>query len=67
MQHVPVKAGLAAGWVLLVCIVGLIARFDSVSSWAILAFFAVVPPVVMMWKWNDPPQSLSESIQKARR
>jgi hypothetical protein len=28
---------------------------------------AVVPPLVMMWRWNDPRQTMSETIQHAGR
>jgi hypothetical protein len=40
---------------------------DSFSGWAVLTGVAVVPPLVMMWRWNDPRQTMSESIQDARR
>lgn len=67
MQLLSIKAALAAGWVLVVFVSGVVAHPNSVASWTVLAGFAVIPPLVMMWWWNDPPQSMSESIQKARR
>jgi hypothetical protein len=36
-------------------------------SWALLAGVALLPPLVMMWRWNTPAQTMSEIIQEARR
>ena len=38
-----------------------------ISIWTVLAGVAVVPPLVMMWRWNDPRQTMSESIPEAVR
>ena len=42
-------------------------NLNSPSSWAVLAGVAVLPPIVMMWRWSNPRRTLSESIQEARR
>jgi hypothetical protein len=67
MQLVSIKAVMATVWVSAVCVAGIAGNLNSLSSWTVLAGVAVLPPIVMMWRWNDPPQSMSESIQKARR
>jgi len=67
MQLASIKALSATGWFSAVCIAGIAGNLNSLSSWAVLLGVAVLPPIVMMWRWNDPPQSLSESIQEARR
>ena len=67
MHLLSIKAVLATGWVAAVGIAGLAGNLNSRSSWTVLAGVAVLPPMVMMWRWNDPPQSMSESIQEARR
>ena len=67
MELISVKTVLAIAWVSVVCVVGIAGNTNSLSGWTLLAAVAVVPPLVMMWRWNDPPQSMSESIQKARR
>lgn len=67
MQLVSIKTILAMLWVSTVVIVGLVAHSNSVSSWTFLAGVAVVPPLVMMWRWNDPHQTMSETIQEALR
>jgi hypothetical protein len=61
------KAIFAISWILAVCAVGFTAGATSVSGWSALAVIAVLPPVVMLLLWNDPPQSMSESIREARR
>ena len=67
MQLVSLKAVLATVWVSAVLIAGLAGNLNSLSSWAVLAGVAVLPPIVMMWRWNVPRQTMSESIQEARR
>jgi hypothetical protein len=67
MQLLSLKAVLATVWVSALLIAGLAGNLNSLSSWAVLAGFAVFPPVVMMWRWNAPGQTMSESIQEARR
>jgi hypothetical protein len=67
MQLVSIKAVLATVWVSAVCIAGIAGNLNSLSSWTVLAGVAVLPPIIMMWRWNDPPQTMSESIQEARR
>jgi hypothetical protein len=54
-------------WVSAAFVIGMAGNVDSVSSWTVLTCVAVVPPLVMMWRWNDPRQTMSESIQEARR
>ena len=67
MQLLSIKRVIAILWVSAMCIIGIAAGLGSFSSWAVLAGIAVVPPLVMMWLWNDPHQTMSESIQEARR
>jgi len=67
MQLLSLKAVLATLWVSVALIVGFAGNLHSLSSWTVLAGFALFPPIVMMWRLNDPGQTLSESIQQARR
>ena len=67
MQLVSLKAGLATLWVSVTLIAGIVGNVDSAVSWTALASIAIVPPIVVMWRWNAPPQTMSESIQEARR
>ena len=67
MKLISIKAVVAAVWVLAVIIVGIAGQFGSPLSWTVLASVALLPTIVMMWLWNDPPKSMSESIREARR
>jgi Flp pilus assembly protein TadB len=67
MQLVSIKAVIGMLWVSTVTVVGIAGNLNSVTSWIVLAVVAVVPPLVVMWRWNDPRQTMSESIQEALR
>jgi hypothetical protein len=67
MQLLSIKLVIAALWVSAMFIIGIAGNLDSFSSWAVLTGVAVVPPLVMMWRWNYPRQTMSESIQEALR
>jgi hypothetical protein len=67
MQLDSIKATFAAIWVSAVCTAGIAGSVQSLSGWAILVGLAALPPLVMMWRWNDPHPTLSESIQEALR
>ena len=67
MQLVLIKPVIAVLCISAALIVGIVGNLDSLSSWTVLAGIAVVPPLVMMWRWNDPRQTVSERIPEARR
>ena len=67
MQLVSIKPIIALLWVLAVFVIGIARNLDSFSSWTVVTGVAVVPPLVMMWRWNGPRQTMSESIQEALR
>jgi hypothetical protein len=67
MQLLSIKAVVATAWVLVVCLAAIAGNLNSLPSWLVLAGVAILPPIVMMWRWNNPPQTMSEIIQEARR
>ena len=67
MQLVSIKAVIGMLWVSTVSVVGIAGNLNSVTSWIVLAVVAVVPPLVVMWRWYDPRQTMSESIQEVLR
>ena len=66
MQLQSIKVIGAALWVLAVCIASVFGNVNSLSGWTVVAGLAILP-LVTMWRWNNPDQSMSESIQEARR
>jgi hypothetical protein len=68
MKPQQVKLALAAVWMLLtVVIIAASGYLRSPSDVLMLAALAVAPPAAMWFWWNDPVQTLSQSIQAARR
>ena len=67
MQLQHYKVALAAVWALAVSTVGLVVGVTSTAPLAIVAVVALLPPIVMLGLWREPVQSMSESIQEARR
>jgi hypothetical protein len=62
------KATLAVLWVLVVSAGGFFSfHVASVSGWIVLASLALLPPLVMLQLWNDPPKTMSERINEGRR
>lgn len=70
MQLVSIKAICAMLWVSAVFIAGIAGNVRSLSGWAVLAGLAIFPllvMLVMLWRWNDPRPTMSETIQQALR
>jgi hypothetical protein len=67
MHLVSIKTTIALLWVLAVSIAGIAGNVNSFASWTVLAGIAVLPPLVMMWRWNDPRQTTSQKIQEVLR
>ena len=67
MQLDSIKTTVTALWVTAVCAAGIAGDLRSLSGWAVLAGLAVLPPLVMMGRWNDPRPTMSETIQEALR
>ena len=67
MPLISLKAVLATVWISAVMIAGFTVTLDSLTRWVVMTAVAVLPPIVMMWRWNAPRQTMSESIQEARR
>jgi len=67
MQLQNAKMTFAAIWISMALVIGVLAGVRSVGGIALLAGLGLLPPLVMLLRWKDPPQTLSESINKARR
>ncbi len=61
------KVAVAAVWVLLACLVGLVADVTSPGAWVVIAALGLLPPLVMLLLWKEPPQTMAESIREGRR
>jgi hypothetical protein len=61
------ESAIAAGWILATGMTGVMADITSVGGTVLLLVIGLVPPLIMLFRWRDPPQTLSESIQERRR
>lgn len=60
------KIIVAAAWIAAVSVAGIVGDVNSGSSWAVLLAAGALPPIIL-WRWREPAQTMSESIQEARR
>jgi hypothetical protein len=67
MRLQNIKMVVAAAWVVIAVIVGLVFGVTSSGGLVALVALGLLPPLAMLLLWNDPSQTLSESISKARR
>jgi hypothetical protein len=49
------------------CLVAIAIGTNTATNWLAVAVVAVVPPLVARRFWRQPEQTMSESIQEARR
>jgi hypothetical protein len=61
------KLTVAFLWVVAAIVVGLAADVRSAGALMVLAAIGLLPPLVMMLLWNEPAESLAESIRQGRR
>jgi hypothetical protein len=61
------KTLLYVAWVIASCLAAMAIGITSVPSWIVVACVAIVPPMVVRHFWRAPEQTISESINDARR
>jgi len=61
------KTILSAIWITAIGVTAMAAGITQVSHWLVIASVAIAPPIVARMLWHQPTQTLSESIQEARR
>jgi hypothetical protein len=62
-----IKSSVAVVWVLAAIVIGLVGGVTSPGGLLALAALGLLPPLALLLLWNDPSQSMSESIQQGRR
>jgi hypothetical protein len=66
MQIQRIKMIACAVWVLAAIAIATIVGASGVGL-AAAAAFAFLPPLALLFLWNEPKQTMSESISRARR
>ena len=67
MQLERIKRVVTALWVIAAVIVGLFIRDVNWQTWAVFIALAVLPPLALLLFWTAPAQTMSETINEARR
>jgi hypothetical protein len=61
------KTLLFIAWSIAVFLAAIAIGITSIANWVVVTFIAVVPPLVVRSFWRVPEQTISESINEARR
>ena len=61
------KTLLLVAWIIAICVAAFAIGITSVPNWLVVACAAVVPPLVVRSFWRAPEQTISQSIDRARR
>ena len=67
MYSQTAKTLLFVAWSIAVFLVAIVVGIGSVTNWVVVACVAIVPPLVVRYFWRAPEQTISESINEARR
>ncbi len=61
-----IKMSVSAAWVLIATVIA-VAVDMSWTKGLMLAGFGLLPPLALLLLWNEPAQTMTESINDARR
>ena len=67
MELQKIKWTVSAAWVIVAFVIGLVAGVRSSGGLVALTALGLLPPLALLLLWNDPPQTISESIRQGRR
>jgi len=67
MASANLKTSLFVAWVIAVCLGAIVLGVTSLQSWLVVVCAAIAPPLVVRQFWRAPEQTISESINEARR
>jgi hypothetical protein len=61
------KRSLAAAWIVAVIAVALVAGVGAPMAWLVVSVVGFGPSIVVLHFWKQQPQTITQSIQEARR
>jgi len=67
MQLERIKKVAAGVWVIAAVVLGLFVREVTWQMWVAFIALSVLPPLALLLWWTEPPQTMSETINDARR
>lgn len=66
MKLERLKLTISGAWVLVALVIAMIVRPSGTGA-ILLGSLGLLPPLFMLLLWKDPAQTMSESIDEARR
>jgi hypothetical protein len=66
MQLEHIKMTISGVWVLAALVIAIVVRPSTMGA-ILLGSLGLLPPLLMLLLWNHPAQTMSESIDEARR
>jgi hypothetical protein len=67
VQIRSIKTAVAGVWVLAAAVIGVVAGVTSTGGLVVLGALGLLPPIALLLFWNEPTQTMSESINEGRR
>lgn len=67
MTIINARELVAAGWILTLFAVGVLAHVSTMSGWAGMTLLAGTSLIILRVLWRVPAQTMSQSIREARR
>ena len=61
MRLESMKASIATLWVSSVWAAGIAGNVNSLPAWTVLASGGILLPLILLWRWEIPRPSMSES------
>ena len=66
MQLEHIKRTISGVWILMALAVAIVVNPSTLGA-LLIAALGLLPPLVMLFAWNHPAQTMSERINEARR
>ena len=66
MQLEHIKRTISGAWILMALAVAIVVNPSPLGA-LLIAALGLLPPLVMLFAWNHPAQTMSERINEARR
>ncbi len=67
MKREHTKTVVVGAWVLAWTVMALSANVSSASGWILVVGPGLLPPLMLLWLWRPPAQTISESIREVLR
>ena len=67
MSTLGLRWSLIAAWLALTCLAFIVVNSVAPRSWLLLVVCGVIPPVMLLWLWNEDRPLLLGSLRRPRQ